>query len=248
MPRATVVDASLAIDRSLYAAQGQEVPRRACDRRRGVHLVNTMTGLVIRPRCKRRACPYCLPIDATNYGRAIAMSRPERFILLTKVGDDWPTIKKKINLLNEKVRRRGLRHEYAYQVEPNPSSGGCHVHMWQHGDLIEQALLSELADRVGMGVVVNVIDVSVEPVVGTYGLNEVFVEGVDEELSGRARRFLELNGNRLGHSSRAFWRDRHGAAVTGSAEAIRAALSRSTDRGQWMIIGSPDYVAKKNPA
>jgi hypothetical protein len=50
--------------------------------------------------------------------------------------------------------------------------------------------------------------------------------------------FLEVNGGRLGHATRGFWRDGPGVPLSGVKEAERVATG-SLGGGPWVFIAAP---------
>lgn len=137
---------------------------------------------------------------------ALADAAPERFITLTRVGDDWPTIRARMFRLRHRLSEAGCEVEWAWMVEANPRGTGHHVHAWQRGSFVPQRTLAALSRRGGAGVVVDVRAwQSVDQDAISYGL-----KGLDYGLKGVrdptvARDWLSANGGRLTHQSRRWW-------------------------------------------
>lgn len=207
-------------------------------------LVERGGNRVVPGRCKRRTCPVCLRIDAWWTANAIALARPTQALLLTRVGDDWPTVNKRMTELRRSLNRKGLAGEWVYHVEPNPAGTGAHVHVWQRGaDGLPEHTLSTLAQAAGMGAVATVA-----PIRRRVGWAEGQLHGVDAMAYAMklARQdvpdgevllhplqlgFLEANGGRLQHASRGFYRDGAGAPVAG-VEGATAAVRRLRSKGR----------------
>jgi hypothetical protein len=114
--------------------------------------------------------------------------------------------------------------EWLYHVEPNPKETGYHVHAWQHGSKIPKEALQEAAHRAGAGWT-RIEAIRQAANVGAYGL-----KGLSYGLKGLtdgAARYLELNGGRLTHQSRGYFR---GLPVR---DAESAAMG--SGEGQWVL-------------
>lgn len=209
----------------------------------GQWLENVDTGEVMPARCKSNKCGYCLRLNGLRRSAAIAYSRPERAVLLTQVGEDWQSIRRGMNRLLEYLRREGLEvGDWCWHVEPNPQGTGHHVHAWQHGpSKIPQRVLSECADRAGLGSVAFINRVRSEMGAGQYGLKGIIaagygLKGIDEEASV----YLSENGGRLSHATRGFFRDSSDAPIP-VRHAERLAFGEGT--GTWRLLAKWDRDA-----
>ena len=210
-------------------------------------MVGLRSGKVVPARCGSRAARCASWSRRGNDGAAIALAAPERAVLLTAAGDDWPTIQKRINRLREYLRRQQLAGEWVWHVEPNPSGTGHHVHAWQWGSArLTQDVLRAAAVRAGLGHMVGLS--SVNTPVGlsraglrgatamSYGMKSVMGEPLGDSLTAEQESYLSANGQRLAHASHGFWRDQRGRRLRGRKEAVGVALRGRT-------VGAPDQWA-----
>jgi hypothetical protein len=58
--------------------------------------------------CGAIRCWACIVPVAFNYARAIALAAPDQLLRLSLVGDDWPTIRRRVNRYREHLRKQGL--------------------------------------------------------------------------------------------------------------------------------------------
>lgn len=203
-----------------------------CPRKLGWRYVNRATGEIVPARCGANRCGHCGPINARLTAGAIGLAAPERAVLLTSLGSEWPTIRNRLKHLSWAVRGAGLEWHAVYHVEPNPRGTGHHAHVWQRGDYVPQALLADLCRHEGLGFPwINAL--RVDPRAGlSYGLK---LAGIGyglklAESTDSMAVYLAANGNRLAHATRGFWRDENGEPVPGVKEARKAALRGSTGR------------------
>ena len=209
-------------------------------------LLNVESGQVLPASCKRNGCEYCGPRKASGVGGAITLAEPERLITLTQVGPDWATIRGRVKRLSSFIRREtGKRFQMAYHVEPNPKGTGHHVHGFQRGDFIPQAVLASMASRQGMGYVVDIRRYRAGKRASTYGVK---LAGIGYGLKATAtseglRSYLDLNGGRFVHASRDFWRDENGQRCT-QGDAVRAWWRTrheiDEESGQWQLVRRTD--------
>jgi hypothetical protein len=208
-----------------------------CPSRAGLFMLNIDTGQRVPAGCDRLSCPVCVRRIAIRYGQAIGLARPERGLLLTQVGDDWPTIQSRVHHLRKTLRRRGLESHEVFHVEPNPLGSGHHIHAWQWGDPLNDALLSDAAASAGMGTFAVVRPRRApDGAPLAYGL-KVVIDGSPDgrTLPENTWQFLRLNGGRLGHATRSFWRDEHGRQLSGVREAYRAVARLRGGQGDWVL-------------
>lgn len=161
----------------------------------------------VRGRCRSNGCLTCAPKEAWLTAGALGLARCERHVRISNVGNDWETVQRRLNELVRTLRSAGYEWSWAYSAEPNPGVPGFHVHGWQRGSFVSQAVLQHACERVGLG----------QPWIGAitrregaplpYGL-KVALELPDLPVDVavvQLRSFLAINGNRLIHSSRGFW-------------------------------------------
>lgn len=161
-----------------------------------------------RPACMRTCCPICVRAVAVEAGRAMALVAPTHSYLLTLVGPDWQAIQTNMTRLVRRVRRRNPKFQHAWHVEANPDGTGNHIHGWCWGDIPAEGLLREAAVMSGMGSFVSIrpwrLRKSDDPVIA-YGMKAV--TGPQFGRSSEAQEFLGLNGGKVMHASRGFYRD-----------------------------------------
>lgn len=196
--------------------------------REGVRLVNLDTAEVKPVPCSRLKCPACASYLAWRRSLAMAWARPQRRFELTQVGDDWGTVRARVKRFRHSMEKRGYPWEHSWMVEPNPAGTGHHVHGYQKGNYVPQAVISEVAAREGMGRVTYVKAMAGSRATG-YGLKALTygLKGASREESHGLH--LEVNGGRLSHHSRGFY----GAPVR-EAEA-RAVEERRGGDTSWVI-------------
>ncbi len=194
------------------------------------------TGQVLPARCGSNACGYCLRLNAVRRAAAVAHSAPERALLLTQAGEDWQTVRRRMNRVVEYLRRDEIDPgEMVWHVEPNPAGTGHHVHAWQHGPYIPQAALSRAAERAGMGEFARISRVRSEMGAGAYGLKGVIAAGYGlKGIAESSETYLRENGGRLTHHSRGYFRDGRGGPVLAVREAERAAYGGRA--GSWRLM------------
>lgn len=213
---------------------------QGCPNTRGMWFLNDLTAAMLPARCRRNACQYCLHGNARQRARAIAYSKPERAILLTQAGDDWQTVRPRMYRLKYEAQKAlGNPFEWVYHVEPNPKGTGHHVHAWQKGAFIPQALLSDVADSVGFGPFARINKIRAVGNAASYGL-----KGLGYGLKGAlavetSAAYLQANGRRLTHQSRGFFVDSEGnpSAVRHSERA--AAATGAPEVGTWHLVSGP---------
>jgi hypothetical protein len=210
-----------------------------CPAMAGWVMVNVATGEVRPARCRSNRCSYCLRGNARRRARAIEFARPERAVLLSQVGESWPVVRNRMKQLRWRLHRDCGPVEWVWHVEPNPKGTGHHVHAWQWGAYLPQARLSDLAASVGMGRVTFINRVRSARGASNYGLKglgyglKLAEDGSDEE----GDLYMRLNGARLTHQSRGYFRSDQGEKLTvRAAESAAGRVGRTEDVGQWVLI------------
>ena len=211
--------------------------RVKCRRKEGFRWVSESSGAVIPARCGSNGCEDCAPVNAVVAARAIHHARPERLITLTGVGYPWARAQRQMQSLRQRLRRRGLEVEWCWTVEANPRETGHHLHAAQHGSFIPQAMLSESAASVGMGEVAWIERARTGPQGAHYGLKGALYPMKGASDPGAALwSFLDVNGGRLHHHTRGFFRDGPGGKMLTAVEARRRAMPRGEDEGPWRLL------------
>lgn len=223
-----------------------ESAREGCPNRVGMVLLDYESGVWRPARCGRLACPYCVAVEALLRAGAIWLARPRRAIRVSLVADagdpdPWPTARRRMNRTREEYRRRTRRSlgDWCYSVEPNPRGTGFHAHAWQHGpDKVDMAALDVAAQAAGAGFckVETVRNVGQASRYGLKGLGGAGygLKGTD----GDPAEYLRVNGGRLTHQSRGFFRSEDGATlpVRQAESAALAALYGEREPGRWGLV------------
>lgn len=167
-------------------------------------------------RCKKLTCVYCLPREASIRQLIIAESEPDTSWSQTMVADasdpdPWPTVRKRVNLALGYYRRwGGPARSVCYTVEMNPEKTGYHMHAVCWGPHFKMPLLLKAIAAAGLGEhgnKVKDIDWSSRDAAG-YGLKGFSaagygLKGFDGSIGKES---LRINGGRMTHQTRGFWR------------------------------------------
>ena len=215
-------------------------PRRrwpACPAKHGLSVLNRATGELVPARCDRLTCFACLVPSAISTARAIAWARPRQWVTLTRVGDSWQAARRQVRRFRQQLQRLGVGGEFAYHVEPNPSGTGQHAHLWWWGDPLDAEIVRRASG--GAYAAVGEIWISNNYEIPTleYGMKMVLWDRPDSPrwLSVLLTEFLDVNGGRLVHQTRDYFRDATGTTV-GIDEARRQA--KGVRRGTWELVGA----------
>ena len=209
-------------------APPEPAPER-CPRKLDWHMLNETTGEVIPASCGAQFCAYCGPRHAYKVGLAIALAQPQRHGRVSLVGDTWELVQARMNRLRYDLRSDGTKVEWIWMVEANPRGTGHHAHFWQHGDFIPQDRLQRLCERRGMGIPWIGAWKARKPQSGDPDALQTVIYGMKgaayglkatATTSGLAEH-LRLNGGRLEHHSRGFFRE--GDQQLSKADAIKRA-------------------------
>lgn len=204
-----------------------------------------------RPRpCRLLACGYCGPRLALSTANAIVLARPESSAVLTVWGPDTPTnperlfrmFAKAIPSIASKLRADGRALEYVWVLELSQTRI-ANAHVLLRGARPSRHILRAVAIDAGMrwGDVQPIRHLST---LARYIL-KLPLAPLDLGLDARAcmELHLRLNGRRLVHASRRFWRDADGKTLTG----VRAArtVARQTHRGRSRDGVDADFRARR---
>lgn len=229
---------------------------RGCpDRDPSLWFVNVETGQVVPSRCGRNGCAYCLPVNAGKRIDAVVLMQPRRTITITNLAkcddpDPWQEVRRKVNRTREFLKKAkvdpGL---WGIFVEKGKETGMVHAHIVQNGEKrIPKEALSDAASSAGCGWTrVEAVRNSgkISDYVGKgFGISRYvgksFSEGEGDPLAA-----LRLNGGRIGHFSRGFFRDPSSGAIIGvrEAEKIAATLRRNGEGSKWRPVMCTESAA-----
>jgi hypothetical protein len=113
-----------------------------------------------------------------------------------------------MNALMRIIRAERGPTGWAYSIERNPGRLGTHAHCWVNGPLLDDAALADYGRRVGAGLLHQVPATTTLIPLG-YGLKDLtrsLTLPLREGLAAQAD-YLDRNGGRVVHASRAFWVD-----------------------------------------
>jgi hypothetical protein len=168
--------------------------------------VNEATGEIRPASCKSIRCEVCAPFEVRRRAWRIAAARPRRFLTLTKLPREYQAARRAEYLFLRMIRRDGYRIDWAIAHELTKRDDR-HAHAVTKGDFIEQRLLSQYAERAGMGRVVWVSRIK-DAGATRYALKESLrvvgyaTKGGTEGLE----QHLDLNGGRLCRTTRGYFR------------------------------------------
>lgn len=182
-------------------------------------------------RCKANQCPECVVIEARRRARAIAYQTPERMVTLTSAPEDWQALRDAVYNCVSHVREKAGRFDHVYVVEWG-TEGGLHVHLLQHGDFIPYEVLQEGAVGAGFGSIVYIQRITP----GTERCAADYLLKIPRHCGGGVsdvglRRYLKINGGRLIHASKGFWR--RGGTWEGALKELQG------PSGRWSRISVP---------
>lgn len=201
-------------------------PRPTCPTKGHIVLVNRATGEIRRGACERLVCSVCRPAAARRQSAAIAAAQPDLFVTLTRVGDDWPTIRRRVNRFRDLIRRELDGWQDCYSVEANPRGTGHHAHLFAFAaepfTEVDHGLFGDAAVRAGLGPIVDVTMFRIDDGAKHLGYGLKSALNPPGEKSSAAEAFLVMNGGRLLHATRGFFRDGAGGGARTLAAAIKA--------------------------
>lgn len=196
--------------------------------------VDTRSGEVVGwVGCRRLACDAC----AVRYARGLVsaiqtVAQPERFVSLTLVPDplrEWVRLRAQLRDLARRLRLEGYSWEWAWFIERNPKGSGFHLHGLQHGDFVPQR---ELQGMWG-GRIVDVRAIKSAGGAAAYGAKSAIGRVAhygSKGIEGNPTEHRGLNGGRIGHWSRGFFRGE------GVRAAMIAARGERPDSGAFLSL------------
>lgn len=231
-----------------------------CPSRRGMVFLNLTTGQVVAARCGKLSCAYCAKRNAYRRSLAIALAKPERALTLTLVADaeeadPWAVARRRVNRTREWLKRAGVAPgEWVTHVEPNPQGTGFHAHIWQHGSFLPKDALQEAGHHAGTGWT-RIEKIRQGASAASYGLKGMSygLKGVTGQADASTAEYLRVNGGRLTHQSRAFFRGPKGETLP-VRQAESAALRGTAGgggQGTWALMtesGARSFLSVRRPA
>jgi hypothetical protein len=201
--------------------------------------VNQATGEVRPGRCRANFCEYCGPVNARVWQRAIVdYGRPERMIRLSQFPENFSQTRSQVRDLRRRLVKQGYACEWAWVCERNPRGTGYHGHLMQHGDYIPQAQLQDMTGgRIPYVEKLRGGSSGAGYALKGAGGSRYMLKGAGG--SEALREHLELNGGRIVHYSRGFFRSQSGDTLTGT-EARKAVvkdfLASREQEGSWVRV------------
>lgn len=146
--------------------------------------------------CHANECPACRSDKVQHLSGRIYRTRPDSFFTLTAVPPSWAEANRALTVMFRSLRRRGFPVHVVYALERNPASPElAHIHGYG-SDLPPLDVLSESAERVGLG---HRVDIRA---VGRPGVRGFVYPWKAATWNDRAYAdFRALNGSRLYHAS-----------------------------------------------
>lgn len=210
-----------------YRDFGSELVWQACPRfahARTEH-VDTVSGELHPACCHRLTCHVCVRVRALRVALAIGMSRPTHATVLTRLPPRWVEAHPLMRAFLKEARRLQPSLQAAYHLEMNRDGRKAHAHFWFHSLKRDESWLTATKSALGLAEYGEL-----EAVRRPGGMAIGY--GVKEALRGptAARALLDLNGHRLVHGTRGFWRDQDGNTLKGSRAAEKVASRTSAHR------------------
>lgn len=181
--------------------------------------------------CMKASCWVCVKQVALDAAAGIGLAQPEHAVRLSLVGEDPTQISGRVNKLREALRAGGQLWQDAYHVHRNPAGTGMHVHLWGWGRGLHGGEVCSIAQGLGMGLDVDLRPAFVpapnpgQPPRITYGMRACIDRPVGvTAMWPEAAEYLAVNGGKVVHATRGFWRDATTGRPLGSARrAVTAA-------------------------
>ncbi len=211
-----------------YAWDG-ESPER-CERVM-FDLLNLATGLRVSGRCDIYRCAYCGPRKTLRLQQAAAFVKPERFVGLSQVPEEFTRARKQLNDLATRLRRKGYEWEWFWAIERNPEGTGYHVGAVQKGSFVPQAELQRMWGE-------RIPHIQAVKRKGGGGASAYVVKGavgyVTKGATGGLDDYYEhllLNGGRGAHWSQGYF----GRPIAEVVQAIREERYGESE-GEWVKV------------
>lgn len=227
-----------------------------CPSRGDARYFDSDTGAIWSPSCGVNTCAYCIRTNAWRFTRALGVVKPSRYAVFTLLSGDWQTDRASINALFRALDRKGYRLRAAYTIEENPKKTGFHLNVWWWGPDVPQQLLSDVAQSVGWGEVVYVErwrsgrrdGYGLKDALG-YGMKDAVGSSVaSPTLTENQETYLRINGGRLLHARRGFWRNGVGGEDLRTAKAaFRASFGERPERKSSWVMYSGSQVLAHSP-
>lgn len=226
-----------------------------CPKRLGWVFFNDRSGEIVPARCGRNGCDYCLPLNARRRAGAMAWMGCDRSITLTNLADSddddpWPTARRRYNRIREYLLRESVEPgAWGVFIERGGSTGMVHAHVAQRGpSAIPKRVLQECAHRAGAGWT------RIEKIRAGAGFSSYVGKGFSTYIgkgfsAANAHEALALNGGRLGHFSRGFFRSPAGVTLgVRDAERLASEARRDEGSGTWVLMREASAPATAGPA
>lgn len=191
-------------------------------------IVSKVDGQWFYAGCGRLPCQVCAPLHARRLTRAMQRAAPAQLVTITLVGDDWQVIRARIARVRYRIAR-ATQHplHWAWVVEVNPAGTGHHVHAAKRGRWTKWSHFAGALAREGVG------HGWLSPAADVRAPERYLTKYVAKGARAGWGEHLALNGGRLVHTSRGFWRDADGLPTTwrgaraGDGSWVRVISSRS---------------------
>jgi hypothetical protein len=194
-------------------------------------LANQHTGELFCPYCNhRRLCVFHADREACWEGAAIALAKPDYHMTVTGLPDNWEDIRDGMNRFKRRLAKDLAGFRCWYAVEPNRRGTGHHAHCFVDHVRTTVLQLTEYSQEAGLGLVDERPLTPIERG-HYYPLKEMRMKSYGSLAEARKgqNRFLDINGSRLGHHTKNFFRDRDGYLLS-RAEALEIVKRDWRDR------------------
>jgi len=165
------------------------------------------------PRCRRNDCPSCGPWKARIIELTLHVAQPELLVTIGPIQVEPHEISTQVSRYRQRVRRATSSPvQDAYFVESYTSRSEPHLHMYSFGAALRQDMVvsAAMATRLGDETHIDVQPITHHGNLG-YGMKMITRPKSETDRS----EFLRLNGGRLVHASRGFWRGPDGVVQEG---------------------------------
>jgi hypothetical protein len=187
-------------------------------------------GQMLRHKCGRITCAFCVRGRVNEVRDAVRLTQPDALVTVTGLTDNHGTNRGRMNDLAKRLRCAvGADADslaWVWAAEPNPQGTGVHAHAWLRGPLPEPGLLDHHASAAGLG------STNLRPV--TYDGDLAYMCKTATWNHASLAAYLEVNGGEIMHAGQWFWRD----PTTGDhlSRKVAARIYRRRTRG---TFGAP---------